>query len=283
VTNHSAAVTGPLLRVLRASRLRLVAFGAAVIGLYGALLGALWWGQERLLFQPDRLPANHRFDFGVDVHERFIDVPGARLHALHLLRPAARGLVFYLHGNAGNLQGWFADLDFYRQAGFDLFMLDYRGYGKSSGRIENEAQLHADVRAAWDAIAPSYASKKRVLLGRSLGTALAARLALAVQPDLTVLVASYTSMGALAAEYYPWVPTRTLRYPLATDTDVTQLRTPLLLLHGARDTLIAPSHSEALRQRNPAARLHVVQGAGHNDLQAFDDYHAVLRAALDAL
>jgi hypothetical protein len=154
-------------RLLRASMTWLI----AAAGLYLALLAVLWWGQERLLFMPQPLRADHRFELGSDVHERIIDVAGARLHALHLQLTAPRGVVFYLHGNAGNLQSWFVDLEFYRRANFDLFMIDYRGYGKSTGRIESEAQLHADVRAAWDAIAPAYAGRNRVLLGCSLAAA----------------------------------------------------------------------------------------------------------------
>ncbi|TXC66715.1 lysophospholipase [Piscinibacter aquaticus] len=96
-------------------------------------------------------------------------------------------------------------------------MLDYRGYGKSSGRIESEAQLHADVRAVWRAVAPHYAGKRVVLYGRSLGTALAASLAAELQPDLTMLVSPYTSMEAMARQHYPWVPGALLRYPLRTD------------------------------------------------------------------
>ena len=200
------SVAGSASAIWRSLGRRLSGLGAAALGVYGVLVALLWWGQERLLFAPEPLPADHRFDSGPDVHERTIDVPGARLSALHLKRPAPRGVVFFLHGNAGNLLNWFVDLDFYRQSNFDLFMIDYRGYGKSTGRIENEAQLHADVRAAWDAVAPAYAGSKRVLLGRSLGSALAARLAVAVQPELTVLVSPYSSMGALAAEHHPWVP-----------------------------------------------------------------------------
>jgi len=257
-----------------------IAVGAA---LYGVLLALLWWGQERLIFFPQRLPADHRFDLGADVHERTVDVDGATLHALHLRLPAPRGVVFFLHGNAGSLRGWFSDLDFYRQANFDLFMLDYRGYGKSSGGIESEAQLHADVRAAWNAVAPEYAGKKRVLLGRSLGSGLAVRLALDVPPDLVVLVSPYSSARAMAAEHYPWVPSALLRYPLATDELLPRVRSTVLLLHGERDTLIPLAHSQALLRIGPRARLHVVKGAEHNDLQEFADYHAALRAALAAL
>lgn len=262
---------------------RLLTLLALAVSLYGLVLALLWWGQEQLIFLPTRLAPEHRLALERDVHERTIDVDGARLHALHLKLPAPRGVVFFLHGNAGNLQSWFVDLDVFRRANVDVFMIDYRGYGKSSGRIESEAQLHADVRAAWDAVAPQYAAGKRVLLGRSLGSGLAATLALQVQPDLTILVSPYASMRALAAEVYPWVPSALLRYPLATDQVVTRLRTPLLLVHGERDDIIPPHHAQALKQAQPQARLHLVKGAGHNDLQSFDDYHRVLRQALDAL
>lgn len=254
-----------------------------VLLLYGLALALLWWGQERLLFQPERLAPEHRMVIERDVHERWVDVPGARLHALHLQLPAPRGVVFFLHGNAGNLQSWFGDLDFYRRADFDLFMIDYRGYGKSSGRIESEAQLHADVRAAWDAVAAQYAGRLRVVFGRSLGTGLAVPLALQVRPELTILVSPYASMRALAHEHYRWVPSALLRYPLATDAAVAQLRSPLLLVHGEHDEIIGVQHAQALQRAQPQAQLHIVRGAGHNDLEAFADYAAVLRSALDAL
>jgi pimeloyl-ACP methyl ester carboxylesterase len=263
---------------------RLLTLLALAALLYGLLLALLWWGQERLLFLPTRLAPDYKLALERDVHERTIEVDGARLHALHLKLPAPRGVVFFLHGNAGNLESWFVDLGVFRRANFDVFMLDYRGYGKSSGRIDSEAQLHADVRAAWDAVAPLYVGRKRVLLGRSLGSGPAATLALQVQPDLTILVSPYASMRALAGEVYPWLPTALLlRYPLATDQAVARLRTPLLLLHGERDDIVPPHHAQALKQVQPQARLHIVQGAGHNDLQSFDEYDAVLQQALEAL
>ncbi|MBE7416483.1 MAG: alpha/beta fold hydrolase [Ideonella sp.] len=256
---------------------------ALAVVLYGLMLALLWWGQERLLFLPTRLAPQHRMALERDVHERWIDVPGARLHALHLRLPAPRGVVFFLHGNAGNLESWFTGLALYRQANFDLFMIDYRGYGKSSGRIGSEAQLHADVQAAWDAVAPAYAGRPRVIFGRSLGTGLAVPLALRVDPSLTILVSAYASMRALAAEHYRWVPSALLRYPLATDAAVPRLRGPLLLVHGERDEIIGVHHAQALQQAQPRAQLHIVHGAGHNDLDAFPEYEAVLRRALDAL
>jgi uncharacterized protein len=250
----------------------LLSVAAAAAAIVAALFALLWWQQEKLIFLPAKLNAEHRFTFGNDVHEVFIDVPGARLHALHLKNPAPRGVVFYLHGNAGNLDGWFANADFYRRLNLDLFMLDYRGYGKSSGRIESQAQLEADVRAAWATVAPAYAGKLRVIAGRSLGTALAASLAAEVKPERTVLISPYESMRALAAEHYPWVPSMLLRYPLRTDEALAQVRTPVLLVHGERDEIIDASHSRRLLRAAPQAEFVLIAGAGHNDLQAFPQY-----------
>jgi alpha-beta hydrolase superfamily lysophospholipase len=253
---------------------------AAALALYAGGLALLWWGQERLLFHPTPLPQAHGFDFGPDVHELWVDVPGARLHALHLRLAQPRGVVFYLHGNAGNLQTWFVNADIYRRAGMDLVMLDYRGYGKSSGRIESQAQLLDDVRAAWAAVAPRYAGRRRVILGRSIGTGLAATLAAEVQPELTVLISPYLSMQALAAEHYPGVPAAVLRYPLRTDLVLPQVQGAVLLVHGSRDRLIPPHHSQQLRARVPRAALLLVPGAGHNDLQDHPHYRDGLAAAL---
>ncbi|HSQ08732.1 MAG TPA: alpha/beta fold hydrolase [Chromatiaceae bacterium] len=117
----------------------LVPWAAALGALYLTLVAALWWGQEGLLFHPEPLPAGHRFDFGPDVHETWVEVPGARLNALHLRLPDADGVVLFLHGNAGNLKTWFTAVQLFRRANFDLFMPDYRGFGKSTGRIEGQA------------------------------------------------------------------------------------------------------------------------------------------------
>ncbi|MBX3605571.1 MAG: alpha/beta fold hydrolase [Piscinibacter sp.] len=254
--------------------------GLLVLLLYAAALLALWLAQERLLFLPAPLDPAEALATEPDVHERQVAVPGAQLSVLELRLPDPDGVVFFLHGNAGNLRSWFVNPDFYRRANHDLVMLDYRGYGKSTGRIESEAQLHADVLAVWEQVAPRYRGRRVVVYGRSLGTGLAAALAERIGPDLTVLVSPYLSMQALASHHYPWVPAALLRYPLRTDERIARLRGPVLLMHGERDELIPLAHAQALARLQPAARLVVVPGAAHNDLQSFEAYLAPLREAL---
>lgn len=247
------------------------------LALYLLALTWLWFRQEKLIFAPTVLDAEFPLASAPDLHEVAIDVPGARLSALHLRLPNPKGVVFFLHGNGGSLESWFINPAYYRRANFDLFMLDYRGYGKSTGTIESEEQLRADVRAAWALVAPQYVGRKVVIYGRSLGSGLAAGLSADMTanhapPDLTVMVSSYSSMASLAADAYPWVPQFVLRYPMRTDQWIGQIHTPLLLIHGTQDTLIAPHHSNTLKALAPHATLLLIQGAAHNDLQDFDAY-----------
>lgn len=248
--------------------------------LYLLLMGLLWWGQERLLFQPQRLAETHRFEVGTDVVETWVDVPGARLNALHLRRPQPAGVVFFVHGNAGSLDNWFVNVEFYRQNNLDLFMFDYRGFGKSSGRIESQQQLQDDVRAAWNSIAARYAGLRTVFYGRSLGTGLAATLATESTPDLLVLVSPYSSMVDIARLHYPWVPGALLRYPLRTDEVLPRVQSPVLLAHGGQDTLIPPSHSQALKALAPKAQLLLVAEAGHGDIHEFQVFLDTLAGAI---
>lgn len=258
------------------------------VALYAVLLAWLWSRQESLLFFPEKLPPTYQLAHEPDVHELRVDVPGAALSVLQLRLPDPKGVVFFLHGNAGSLAGWFGETDLYRQANFDLVMMDYRGYGKSSGRIANAAQLRADVRAVWAAVAPRYAGRQVVIYGRSLGSGLAAALAAELSaagtpPALTVLVSPYSSMGELMHEFYPWVPPALLRYPVETAREARQVRGPILLVQASRDELIDMRHPRRLQRLLPHARLEIIEGAGHNDLQAFAAYRQLMLRELARL
>ena len=260
---------------------------AAVGAVYTAAIGYLWFRQERLLFEPTPLPVDEPLVSDPDVHESWVDVAGARLSVAQLRVPNPRGVVFFLHGNSGNLRDCLVDLDAFRQVNFDVVMFDYRGYGKSSGCIASEEQLRGDVREVWSRFRDEYTGKRVVIAGQSLGTALAAGLAAELcadgrAPDLTMLVSPYSSMRALADELYPWVPHQVLRYPLHTAQHAAQLKGPLMLIHGDRDELIGIHHSHALRTAAPAAQLLCVEGAGHGDVHKFPRFREALHGALSA-
>jgi pimeloyl-ACP methyl ester carboxylesterase len=273
-------------KLLLPALIALPAIGAA---LYTAAVAWLWFRQEHLLFEPEALQSGDPISTDADTREFTVDVPGAQLSVAQLKLPDPRGVVFYLHGNSGNLRKWFVDLDAFRELNFDVVMMDYRGYGKSTGRIGSEAQLRSDVLAVWNAVASQYAGKRIVVSGQSLGTALAAGLSAELSeagctPDLTILVSPYSSMKALADELYPWVPSRVLRYPLHTKDNATRVKGPVLLVHGDKDELIGFHHSEAIRQALPSScQLLCVEGAGHSDVHCFPSFRQGLATALVGL
>lgn len=253
----------------------------AALCVYGIGIAAVFFHQEAIIFQGVKLPETHEFEFDVPFREVNVPVDGAHLNALHFEQKDPRGLVFFLHGNGGNLVEWTVGVDYYQKINYDLFIFDYRGYGKSTGRVTSQEQLMADVRKMWAYIAPQYDDQPIVIYGRSLGTALAAMLAREVRSQLLVLVSPYTSLVDLAKEQYRLIPRWVLRYPLQTDAIIGDIRTETLILHGSEDTFISPAHSRKLMalMKAPATFL-LIQGADHVNIHQFDEYLDKLSAAL---
>ncbi len=252
--------------------------------LYAGVVGVFYVGQERLIFMPTVLPADHTFTLA-DTTEVRIPVNGATLSALHFKQPNARGVIFFLHGNGGNLASWLTTTDFYRKNNFDLFMIDYRGYGKSTGSIASEAELHADVLTAWQQIAPQYAGKKRVIYGRSLGAALATKLATepAVEADWLVLVSPFFNVDAMRRDYYSWLPGALMRYTFTTNEWLSKVRAPITIVHGDRDTLITYDHAARLHALVPGSELIKIEGGNHLNMHHLAPYVNALTVRLAKL
>jgi len=261
-------------------KILLIGLAIPIVGC-GAFLFYLYVVQEDMMFNEAKLSTDHRFDFDVPFREINISVNGAKLNSLIFRQPNPRGLVFFLHGNGGNLETWTSNVGFYQRINYDMFMLDYRGYGKSTGQIESEAQLHSDVRAAWDVISPNYENKPIVIYGRSLGAALALRLAKDVSSELVILVSPFRSMLAMAKARYPLVPSSILRYPLRNDEVIADITEPIVLVHGDDDNFIPISHSYELQKlADPSTQLLVIEGANHGDIHHHESY---IKGLTDAL
>lgn len=256
----------------------------AVLGVlvYGGVVGFFYVEQERLIFSPTTLPTSHQFSLP-DTTEINLPVDGATLSALHFKQPAAKGVVFFLHGNGGNLASWLRSTDFYRKNNFDVFMIDYRGYGKSTGSIVSEAQLHADVMAAWNWIAPQYEGRKRVIFGRSLGTTLAAKLSTQVRADWTVLVSPFYSLDGMRRDVYPFLPGALMRYTFRTDQWLPHANSRVTIMHGDRDEVIGYSHADRLQRLVPRVELITIDGGTHYNLQQLPQYVDALSERLAKL
>lgn len=261
---------------------------AAILGisatLYILFAATIYFRQDEMIFVGSKLPDDHQFSFDLPFEELTIPVDGARLSGLHFIQENPHGLIFFLHGNGGDLESWTTNAEYYRRINYDMFMIDYRGYGKSTGEIQSEAQLHSDVRTVWDAVAPQYGKKPIVIYGRSLGTAVATELARHVRNDILILVSPFTSLAAMAKEQYPLMPSWLLRFPLKTDEVIGEVQSPIVFVHGDRDAYIPIAHSEQLLEMtNAPSKLLIIDGAGHNDIHQFKRYLEGLAAELPGI
>jgi uncharacterized protein len=200
--------------------------------------------QERFIFFPARLDKHYQFLFSQPFKEINIETSdGKLLNGLLFSSDSSRGLIFYLHGNAGALDSWGKLAERYTSLQYDVFMLDYRGYGKSEGSIRNERQFFEDVQLAYDEMKKSYEENKIVVLGYSIGTGAASWLASLNAPRLLLLQAPYYSLTDMMRKAYPIIPTFLLKYPFRTYRFIKNCKMPVIVFHGDRDNVIPYSSS----------------------------------------
>jgi pimeloyl-ACP methyl ester carboxylesterase len=264
-------------------------FGRTFLYVFTLLLAGLLFlcimlnfNQEELIFFPTKLPADHTFTFNADFQERYVTTTdGHNLHGLLFKADSSAGLIFYLHGNAGALDSWGEIAQTYTALNYDIFMLDYRGYGKSQGKISSEKQFHDDVQAAYDQIKKEYPEEKIVVLGYSIGTGTAARLAAENKPKMLILQSPYYSLIDLAQKLYPMVPSSIIKYKFKTHEYVEKTEAPIVLIHGDQDEVIYYGSSLKLQQHlKPADTLITLKGQLHGGFTENPEYVTVLRQLL---
>lgn len=235
-----------------------------------------------LLYHPSPLPAPaadpaaHGLPDGEEVRIRAAD--GVDLHGWWV--PARRGLpdaegcgsVLFLHGNAGTLAGRAFIAEAFSRRGYDVLLVDYRGYGRSEGRPTEEG-LYRDGEAAYRHLRTvrGIRAERIAVAGHSLGGAVAARVAEGASPGAVVLTATFRSVPELAADLYPWLPARIFRgWPenrYEVEDRIPRISAPLLVARGARDDLVPRDHPRGLyRAAADPKRWHEAREAGHNDL-----------------
>ncbi|WP_153797942.1 alpha/beta hydrolase [Foetidibacter luteolus] len=249
---------------------------------YAALLIITYIIQERLIFKPEKLPQDFQYKFDVPFEELFYDVePGVRINALHFFCKEAKGLILYFHGNTRSIKGWakYAK-DFYRYQ-YEVLLVDYRGFGKSTGK-RSEKEMLNDMQFVYDKLKEKHAENHLLVYGRSIGSGFAAKVASENNPRYLILDAPYYSFLKVAERFLPILPHRwVLRYHLRTDKWIKKVNCHTYIIHGTKDWLIPIRHSEALQKISPhKITLIRIHGGGHNNLPAFPEYHNFLRDIL---
>ena len=248
-----------------------------------ALLSILtYFLQEKFIFKPEKLKQDFEFKYDVPFKEYFFDIaPGVRINALHFFRKDPKGLILYFHGNTRSIKGWakYAK-DFYRYD-YDVVLVDYRGFGKSTGK-RSEVDMLNDMQYVYDRLKEKYEEQHLIIYGRSLGSGFATKLAADNNPRYLILDAPYYSFLKAVERFLPILPVRfVLRFQLRTDKWIQKVKCHTYIIHGTKDFLIPISHSERLQKLHPRyITLIRIQGGHHNDLPSFDEYHNFIRDIL---
>ena len=257
-----------------------------VLFAYIAISVALYYLQDFLLFKPEKLSDDFKFAYeNQDTKEYYLETrDGARINGLLFKsKNPPKGIVLYLKGNSKSIKGWgkFA-VDFTRHD-YSVFMVDYRGFGKSTGRRSQKA-IKRDLQKVYNKLKERTPEEHIILYGRSLGSGFAAKLASINNPRLLILDAPYYSLTKVTGRYMPFMPLSLLmKYPLPTYKWLKYVQCPIHIIHGTHDKLIPYKSSVKLSQVNSKlTKLYTVIGGGHKNLNNFESYHKMIEEIINS-
>ncbi len=261
---------------------RLLRIVKILVGLYLVLCCILYFFQEKIIFFPQKIDKNYTFDFGQKWEEVNIkSFDGKLLNGVLFKSDNSKGVIFYLHGNAGSLLTWGDVAKTYTDLNYDVFILDYRSYGKSEGKITSQEQLFHDSQTVYDNLKTKYSEDKIIVLGYSIGTGLAAQVAANNHPKLLILQAPYYSLTDMMIHRYPFVPTFLLKYKFATNEYLSNCKIPLVIFHGNQDKVIYYGSSLKLKKEfKQGDRLITLNGQNHNGMTDNIDYKKEIKKIL---
>ena len=224
--------------------------------------------QGRLVYFPGGPPRTTPADHGLDYDElELVTSDGVRIHGWLLPTPEPRGVLLFCHGNAGNIEHRLSAARVFRGMGLSVLLFDYRGYGASRGRPSEEG-TYRDAEAAYDHLVgeAGFAPDRIALYGESLGAAVALELAGRREVACVVVESAFTSLPALGAELYRWLPVRLLsRFRYDNARKVGALGVPLMIVHSPADDIVPYAHGERLLAAAGDLKTFLATGGGHND------------------
>ena len=239
----------------------------------------IYFFQHRFFFQPEKLPPDFKFAYdNLKAEEKTVEPErGAQINYLHFQVDEPKGVVIYLKGNTKSIKGWGKFAIDFRRLNYEVIMMDYRGFGKSTGKRTVEA-MKRDTQYIYDLVKEKYTEDKITVYGRSLGSGFAARLAAKNNPRLLILTSPLYSLLRTIHRYLPFMPAKPfLRYNIPTFHYLKNVRCPIKIIHGSDDRLVPLNTAVDLSEINPKlTRLYVILRAGHIDIHQFEEYHRVM-------
>jgi len=228
----------------------------------------IWYMEQRSVFVPYRAIEQTPQAVDLKYEEVWLQATqGAGLHGWFAGSPRPRATVLFLHGNGGNISHRVQKMRIFHDMGLEVFVFDYRGYGRSKG-TPSEKGLYKDAQAAYDylVVERGVAPARLILYGESLGSAVAVQLATQNQAAGLILEGAFTCVADMSRRVFPFLPTFLLRYRFDTLEKMRRVRAPLLVIHSHNDEVVPFSMGRRLfdAAHSDAKDFLAVYG-GHNE------------------
>jgi alpha-beta hydrolase superfamily lysophospholipase len=253
------------------------------LALYLMIGTALYFLQEKILFRPTVLNQTHVFKFSHPFEELFLKADdGAMINALHFKAEKSKGIILYFHGNAGDLSRWGKITEYFVEKGYDVLVMDYRTYGKSTGVLSEQA-LFNDAQMCYNYVKERYKEDHITVYGRSLGTSMASYVASRNKPKQLILEAPFYNIQDIAKYRFPFFAIyQLLHYKLPTNKFIKNVSCDITIFHGKDDYVVPIKSGEKLFQVAPRnlTTFTIIEKGSHNDLFKFEEYNKKIKEIL---
>jgi len=248
-----------------------------------ALYAMLRWFERANVWQPRRDIVSNPNAIGMPYDEVHFKAPDdTTLHGWYIPADSATASILICHGNGGNISHRLDTIRQFHSLSLNVFIFDYRGYGKSEGRL-SEAGTYEDTLAAYDWLASRASKLPLIIFGRSLGAALATYTASNRQPAALICESGFSSIPGIGKDLFPFLPVQRLsKISYNTKEFIKKINCPVLVIHSPEDELIPFHHGQALFEAAPAPKAFYELKGGHNEgyLLSEKDYLARIKSFL---
>ena len=239
---------------------------------YGLLGIIIYYAQDYFFFQSLPVSRDHQYNFSIPYRE--VNIPYNSGQNLNIIQfettKPVRGVVIYFHGNRKNI-GWYAKFaPMFTEHGYEVWMPDYPGYGKSTGKL-TEAILYDYSLQLYKLARKKYTPDSIIVFGKSMGTGLATYLASNAECKRVILETPYYSLSSVAAHFFPIYPMEMMtRVKIPSWQYLQRVSEPVTILHGTSDGIVPYSNAARLKPfLKTGDEFITIDGGSHNDLREF--------------
>ncbi len=247
-------------------------------------LSFMYFKQNRIIFAATQLPADYLFSFDTPFKEvNLLTEDSVNLNGLHFKTENPKGVLYYLHGNTGNLERWGAIASYFTKFKYDVLVIDYRTYGKSTG-IVNEQKMLNDTQLWYDYLLKTYAEEDIIVYGRSIGTGFATYTASHNNPKKVILETPYYNFKDLIKRRFKIVPflSSIIKIKLLSNEYIKDISCPITIYHGTNDRIVPYESGKLLSKQVPSSQVDfiTIPNGNHNDLRGFKQYQTSIAKVL---